>query len=149
MLIGTGVTTLLVDNEPIPPPQAGYIEICKDAALVRCRRPIRCGRAAGVRPDPEVKGLFTFTVTPSDGNSFDVQAGVGQCTEPIKIAAGIAHVTEHQRENHTLVDVFTIPEDRLLASNLINGTVDVEVPVASSANDETQVHFVTSVTARS
>ena len=34
VLIGSGVTTLLVDNEPIPPPQAGYIEICKDAALV-------------------------------------------------------------------------------------------------------------------
>jgi hypothetical protein len=145
VLIGAGVTTLIVDNEPIPPPQAGYIEICKDAALVegvmRPETPGLNGLILGV-PDPEVTGLFTFTVTPSDGNSFDVQAGVGQCTEPIKVAAGIVHVTEHQRPNHTLVDVFTLPEDRLLAQNLINATVDVEVPVSSSANDETQVHFV-------
>jgi hypothetical protein len=144
VLIGTGVTTLLVDNEPIPPPQAGYIEICKDAALVP-GLVVDAGLRPGLellQPDPEVRGLFTFTVTPSDGNSFDVQAGVGQCTEPIQVAAGIAHVTEHARPNITLVDAFTIPEDRLLAQNLINGTVDVEIPVASSPNDETQVHFV-------
>ncbi len=145
VLIGSGVTTLLVDNEPIPPPQAGYIEICKDAALVAGGVPdlVRPGLVL-LQPDPEVQGLFTFTVTPSDGNSFDVQAGVGQCTEAIKVAAGLVTVTEHQRANHTLVDAFTIPEDRLLASNLINGTVQVEVPVASSVNDETQVHFVNS-----
>jgi hypothetical protein len=144
VLIGAGVTTLLVDNEPIPPPQAGYIEICKDAAYVdgvRLEGLQTNGLTMGV-PDPEVTGFFTFTVTPSDGNSFDVQAGVGQCTEPLKVAAGVVHVTEHQRPNHTLVDAFTLPEDRLLAQNLINGTVDVEVPVSSSANDETQVHFV-------
>ena len=35
----------------------------------------------------------------------------------------------------------TIPEDRLLTTNLINRTADVEVPVSDSSNDETQVHF--------
>ena len=53
-------------------------------------------------------------------------------------------MTEHQQPNHTLVDVFTVPEDRLLTANLINATVTVEVPVSSSVNDETQVHFVNS-----
>ena len=141
VLIGAGVTTLLVDNEPIPPAQAGYIEVCKDAALVYRALPENVGFFTG---DPEVKGLFTFTVTPSDGNSFDVQAGVGQCTAPIKISAGVATVTEHQQANHTLQDIFTVPEERLLTTNLINGTATVEIPVASSSNDETQVHFVNS-----
>ncbi len=34
--------------------------------------------------------------------------------------------------------------ERFVDSNLINGTLDVEVPVSSSAADETQVHFVNS-----
>ena len=53
-------------------------------------------------------------------------------------------VTEHAKANHTLVDAFTIPEERLLARNLINRTVDVEVPSSLNVNDETQVHFVNS-----
>ena len=124
------VTTLLVDNEPIPPPETGYIEICKDAALI------------GGRPDPFVTGPFTFTVTPSDGNSFDVTTSPGQCTQSFLIAAGVATVTEKATANTTLVETYAIPTGRELSENLINGTIDIEVPVSSSVNDETQVHFV-------
>jgi len=124
------VTTLLVDNEPIPPPQSGYIEICKNADLV------------GGRPDPFVTGPFTFTVAPSDGNSFDVTTLAGQCTQAFQIAAGVTRVTEQASPNTTLVDTSVSPGDRFLAQNPINRTVDVEVPVSSSSNNETQVTFV-------
>ena len=40
------------------------------------------------------------------------------------------------------MDVWTLPEDRLQGTNLLNRTADVEVPVSSDPNDETQVHFV-------
>jgi len=121
-------TVVLFDNEPIPPPQAGYIEICKDA----------------FGGDPFVTGQFDFTVTPADGNSFDVSTFPGQCTAPLQVAAGIASVTEHPRTNITLLDAYPIPMDRYVDSNLVNGTIQVEIPVSSSANDETQVHFVNS-----
>ena len=58
------------------------------------------------------------------------------------MAAGIVRVTEHAKPNHTLVDAFPEPVDRFVAANLINGTLDVEVPVSDSANNETLVHFV-------
>ena len=87
-------------------------------------------------------GAFDFTVSPPDGNSFDVTTFAGQCTEPFQVAAGIVRVTEHPRLNHTLVDAYPLPIDRFVDANLINGTLDVEVPVSASAADETQVHFV-------
>jgi len=121
-------TILLVDNEVIPPAQSGYIEVCKDAS----------------NGDPFVTGQFDFTVSPPDGNSFDVSTFAGQCTAPLQVAAGIVRVTEHPRTNITLVDAYPEPIDRYVDSNLINGTLDVEVPVSSSPNDETQVHFVNS-----
>ena len=58
------------------------------------------------------------------------------------VAAGLVRVTEHANPGFTLVDVYTIPEDRLLDENLINRTADVEVPTSDNPNDETQVHFV-------
>ncbi len=66
----------------------------------------------------------------------------GQCSAPIVVAAGVARVTEHANAGYSLVGVYTIPEERLLASNLINRTADVEVPTSDNPNDETQVHFV-------
>jgi hypothetical protein len=119
------VTTVLYDNEPIPPPQAGWIEVCKDA----------------LGGDPFVVGAFDFTISPPDGNSFDATTFAGQCTAPFKVAAGIVHVTEHAKANHSLVDVTTLPSSRLLFTNLANGTADVEVPVGD-VSTETQVHFV-------
>jgi hypothetical protein len=129
--IGPGVTTLLVDNEAIPPPLSGYLEICKDAALI--------GRNY---TDPFVQGPFTFTVQTSDGGTFDTTVGVGQCSVAFQVPAGVTTITEHAVANHSLVDEFTIPQDRFLNGNLINGTATVDVPVSSSVNDETQVHFV-------
>jgi hypothetical protein len=128
--IGAGATIVLYDDEAIPPAEAGYIEVCKDAARI------------GYHRDRFVTGPFTFTVRPSDGSTFDLTVEVGQCSAPVKVAAGIARVTERANPNHTLVDAFTIPHERLLDSNLINGTVDVEVPNSDDPNDETQVHFV-------
>jgi hypothetical protein len=122
------VTTVLFDNEPIPPAQFGYIEVCKDA----------------FGADPFVTGEFFFTVSPPDGNSFDVSTLPGQCTASLQVAAGIVRVTEHPRANITLVDAYPEPTDRFVDLNVINGTLDVEVPVSSSPNDETQVHFVNS-----
>ncbi len=94
--------------------------------------------------DAFVTGQFDFTVSPPDGNDFDVSTFPGQCTAPLQVAAGIVRVTEHARANITLVDAYPDPVDRFVDSNLINGTLDVEVPVSSSATDETQVHFVNS-----
>jgi hypothetical protein len=129
--IGAGVTTVLVDNEAIPPPLSGYLEICKDAAQL--------GRNYA---DPFVQGPFTFTVETADAATFDTVVGVGQCSVAFQVPAGITTITEHAVANHSLVDEFTIPEDRFLNGNLINGTATVEVPVSGSVNDETQVHFV-------
>jgi len=44
--------------------------------------------------------------------------------------------------NTTLVDAYAVPFDRLVDSNLVNRTIDVEVPVSASVNDETQANFV-------
>ncbi len=129
--IGPGVTTLLVDNEAIPPPLSGYLEICKDAAQL--------GRNYA---DPFLQGPFTFTVETADGGTFDTVVGVGQCSVAFQVPAGITTISEHAVANHSLVDEFTIPEDRFLNGNLINGTATVDIPVSSSVNDETQVHFV-------
>jgi len=129
--IGPGVTTLLVDNEAIPPPLSGYLEICKDAAQL-----------SRYYADPFVQGPFTFTVQTADGATFDTVVGVGQCSVAYQVPAGVTTITEHAVANHSLVDEFTIPEDRFLNGNLINGTATVEVPVSGSVNDETQVHFV-------
>jgi hypothetical protein len=129
--ISGGVTTLLVDNEAIPPPLSGYLEICKDAALI--------GRNY---PDPFVQGPFAFTVQTADGGTFDTTVGVGQCSVAFQVPAGVTTITEHAVANHSLVDEFTIPQDRFLNGNLVTGTATVEVPVSSSVNDETQVHFV-------
>ncbi len=130
--IGGGQNIVIFDNEAVPPAQSGYIEICKDAA--------RTG--PNYTPDPEVTGLFTFTVAPPEGNPFQVSTYAGQCTAPLQVAAGVVRVTEHARTGFTLVDVYTIPDTALLFDNLINRTADVEVPVADNPIYESQVHFV-------
>ncbi len=66
---------------------------------------------------------------------------MGQCSEPFQVAAGISEVVEGPSPGYDLVDAATIPDDRLLTTNLINRTVDVEVPTSDDQNDETQVHF--------
>jgi hypothetical protein len=128
-LIGPGACVLLFDNEAVAPTGTGFIEVCKDAGFNNS--------------DGQVLGVpFDFTITEADGSQQDVTVLGGQCTAPIVVAAGVVRVEEHDNPGYTLVDVYTIPEDRLLAENLINGTADVEVPTSDNPNDETQVHFV-------
>jgi hypothetical protein len=130
-LIGPGVTVALFDNEARPPSGTGFIEVCKDAASVGYNT-----------PDPAVTGPFDFTIDEQDSSSQDITLLAGQCSSPIPVAAGVVRVTEHARAGIGLVNVFTIPNDRLLDSNLINRTADVEVPVSADPADESQVHFV-------
>ena len=135
-LIGPGACMLLFDNEAIPPSGTGFIEVCKDAGL-----DLSVPRDPDI--DEEVLGVpFDFTITEPDGSEQEITVLGGQCSAPIVVAAGVVRVTEHANPGFTLIDVFTIPEDRLLDENLLNRTVDVEVPTSDNPNDETQVHFV-------
>jgi hypothetical protein len=128
--IGAGMTIVMYDNEPFVPQGNGYIEVCKDRALLDYGQ-----------YDWDVHGSFHFTITDQAGAVYERDVLVGQCTEPIQVAAGIATVTEGP-SSYQLIDVWTLPEDRLQTTNLLNRTADVEVPVSDSENDETQVHFV-------
>jgi hypothetical protein len=128
--IGTGATVVMYDNEPFVPQGNGYIEVCKDRALLDYNT-----------YDWAVQGNFHFTIQDQLGVKYERDVVAGQCTEPIQVAAGIATVTEGA-SNYELVDVWTLPEDRLQTSNLINRTATVEIPVSNDQNDETQVHFV-------
>jgi hypothetical protein len=128
--IGTGATVVMYDNEPFVPQGNGYIEVCKDRALLDYNE-----------WDWAVQGNFHFTIEDQLGVKYERDVLVGQCTEPIQVAAGIATVTEGA-SNYEVVDAWTLPEERLQTSNLINRTATVEIPVSSDQNDETQVHFV-------
>ena len=81
-------------------------------------------------------------MTDAAGATYSKTVLAGQCSEPFQVAAGISEVVEGPSPGYDLVDVATIPEDRLLTTNLINRTADVEVPASDSSNDETQLHFV-------
>jgi len=128
--VGAGVTVVLFDDEPLPPSGTGTLEICKDPAWID-----------QWHQDPDVHGSFHFTVVDAAGATYTKDVLVGQCSEPFTVAAGISEITEGPSPGYDLVDVQTIPSDRLLTTNLINRTADVEVPASDSQNDETQVHF--------
>jgi hypothetical protein len=128
VIVGTGTTIVLFDNEAIPPSGTGFIEICKNPPGFQ---------------DPAVTGSWHFTITDSDGNfvtSRDVLTN--QCTNAIQVPAGIVTVTETSRPGFQLVDIFTDPPDALVNSNTLNGTADVEVPTSANEADEVQVNFV-------
>jgi len=127
VLVGTGTTIVLFDDEPIPPSGTGFIEVCKNPPG---------------HTDPAVTGSWHFTITDSAGVVYERDVLTGQCTEQIQIAAGIANVQETARAGYQLVDIFTIPTDALVGSNLINRTADVEVPTSDDPADEVQVNFV-------
>ncbi len=137
--IGAGTTVALFDDEPIPPSGTGTLEICKTAAEL----------APGVA-DPDVHGPFTFTAVDAAGASYgpftinvpNPNLGQVYCTDGFTVAAGIAEVTEGPSPGFDLVDAFAFPGDRFLTANLINRTVDVEVPTSADPNDETQAIFV-------
>jgi hypothetical protein len=128
VIVGTGTTIVLFDDEAIPPSGTGFIEVCKNPPGFQ---------------DAAVTGSWHFTLTDQDGNfitSRDVLTN--QCTNAIQVPAGIVTVTETSRPGYQLVDVFTDPVDALVNSNLLNGTADVEVPTSSNEADEVQVNFV-------
>ena len=129
--IAAGMTVVEFDNEAHTPQGTGYLEICKDRAQLGYNS-----------VDWAVSGPFTFTVDDASGASQDVTVLAGQCSAPLEVAAGIARVTEQAVAGIDLVDAYTIPEERLMGVNLINKTADVEVPVSSDQNDETQLHMV-------
>jgi len=137
--IAAGSTVALFDDEPAPLSGTGTLQICKQAAQL----------APGVY-DPDVQGTFSFTATDSNGASYGpLQVNVpansnGQifCTAGITVAAGVVEVTEAASPGFTLVDAYAIPGDRFLNSNLINRTLDVEVPSSTNPNDETEAVFV-------
>jgi hypothetical protein len=120
--IGAGVTIVTYTNDVVPIPQTGYIEVCK---------------AAG---DQFTSGAFNFTITaPSFNDTESVQ--VGQCTGPILVPAGNVNVAEAARAPYSVSDISVYPSDRLVTSNLVNGTSTVSVPVSSSSADETMVTY--------
>src|SRR4051812_43165319 len=128
--VGAGVTVVMYDDEPLPPSGTGWVGLCKDRAWLD-----------QWHQDWDVHGSFHFSVTDAAGATYSKDVLVGQCSEPFQVAAGVSEVTEAASAGYDLVDVATIPQDRLLTTNLINRPADVEVPVSDSSNDETQVHF--------
>jgi hypothetical protein len=125
---GTGANVLTFENEPLPPPQTGLLEICKDAG------------------DPLVPRTqsFQFTVTDSSGAAHAQSVGilVGQCSTALTVNAGNVDVAENVPDNESLADVFLGPGSAgaLGPVNLTNGTATVVVPPGPPA--EAQVHFV-------
>jgi hypothetical protein len=128
--VAGGATRVLFDDEPLPPPQTGFVEVCADRALL------------GAGSDPAVLGPLTYTVTPPDGAAFDVTVAAGQCSGAYAVHAGLVHVVQRPVANHTVVDAFTVPAGRLEAADVGSGSADVDVPVSASPNDETQLHLV-------
>jgi len=125
--IGAGVTVVYYDDEPAPPSGNGFLEVCKNALPGW--------------DDPDVAGAFSFTVTDAAGATYQLSVLAGQCSAPIEVAAGVNQIVETPRAGTSLTDVVAFPGDRLLTTNLINGSASVEVPVSADSTDETQVHF--------
>ena len=129
--VGAGANRVLFDDEPVPPPQTGFVEVCAD------RAPLGSGT------DLEVRGPFTYTVTPPGGAGFDVTVDAGQCSDSFAVRAGVVRVAQGPVATHTLVEASAIPAGRLADVNLLDRSADALVPVSASPNDATQLHFVT------
>jgi len=125
VIIGPGLNIVYFQDE-VPPPQNGFIEVCKDAA------------------DPFVPTLtpFTFTVTDKTGFTTTFPVYVGQCSTAIQVAAGLVTVSEAPSPPTMLANVTTVPPDALGTVNLANGTAQVLVPVSDTTSGEVLVHFL-------
>jgi hypothetical protein len=124
----TGANVVVFEDEPLGPPQTGYIEVCKDAG----------DEYVAHATDP-----FTFTITDKTGFQDTENVLVGQCSGPIKVAAGNVTVAETQNGNTFVSDISTVPDPNALGpTNKVNGTATVVVPVAADSTGEVQVHFV-------
>jgi hypothetical protein len=123
--VGPGLNIVYYEDE-IPPPQTGFIEVCKDAADQFVSR-----------TDP-----FIFTITDKNGVTTTVPIFAGQCSTAIQVAAGNVTVTETIVPPNMLAAVTAIPASALGPVNLVNGTAIVVVPVSSTTTGEVQVHFL-------
>jgi hypothetical protein len=124
----TGANVVVFENEPVGPPQTGYIEICKDSD-----------------GDPYLSGSdsFEFTITDHAGLTDTEHVFVGQCSGPIKVAAGNVNVAETPTGGTSVKSITTLPNANALGPiNLTNGTATVVVPVSSDPSGEVQVHYV-------
>jgi YVTN family beta-propeller protein len=125
----TGANVVVFENEPVGPPQTGYVEVCKDA-----------GDDYISRSDP-----FTFTITDKTGVADTEHVFAGQCTGPIKVAAGNVGIAETPTDGTFVKSITAFPNPNALGpTNLTNGTTTVVVPVSSDPSGEVQVHFVNS-----
>ena len=120
--IGAGVTVVTYTNRVATTLPVGYIEVCKDAS------------------GEYVTGSFDFTITDSLGFTSNQSVLVGQCTEPIRVAAGNVKVTEAARFPYAVNGITVVPAARLVTKNLANQTATVVVPVGDTST-ETLVRF--------
>src|SRR3954452_16004380 len=128
-----GANVFYFEDEPIGPPQTGYLEICKDHGDVFVLH----------MTDP-----FVFTVTDKTNVPFQVSVNVDQCSGPIKVAAGNVTVEETQGTQTKVTKISTFPDANALgANNLTNGTATVVVPVSDTSTGEVQLHFENSTLA--
>ncbi|MDQ2693594.1 MAG: hypothetical protein M3Y68_16270, partial [Chloroflexota bacterium] len=86
-----------------------------------------------------VSGNFTFRY-----NTRAKSVPVGACTLRFSIASGTVTITEDARAGYELVDIYTIPADRLVSKDIDNRTVTVSVVPGGSAT-QTIVVFVNRV----
>jgi len=125
---GAGATVVTFENEPLGPPQTGYLELCKDAGdnYISTTTP------------------FGFTLTDSAGLTVTENVYAGQCTGAIKVAAGNVTVSETPTDGTFVSSVSAVPSSALGLTNLANGTATVVVPVAQDRAGEVQVDFTNS-----
>jgi hypothetical protein len=121
---GTGANIVYYDDEPVGPPQSGYVEVCKQAG------------------DVFTTGTFAFTIGDSAGLKDTENVAVGQCTGPILVAAGNVDIAEAAVANSHVSNIVVSPSGRQGPTNLTNGTVTVTVPVSATPSGETQVTYI-------
>lgn len=127
--VGIGVNTITFEDEPLSPPQTGYVEICKGAGdeFISSTTP------------------FAFTVTDRTNVSQTEQVFAGQCSGPISVLAGNVGIAETPTPNTQVSGISTLPDPAALgATNLANGTATVVVPVSASTSGEVMVTYVNS-----
>lgn len=117
--VGTGVTEVTFTNRvtPTPPPQTGFLQVCKEA------------------DGSGVTGNFEFTVA---GTAYSVP--VGACTTAIQLPVGTAIVTETSRTGFEISGIGTIPTNRLVSANPLAGTATVTI-VGGDISTQTIVIF--------
>jgi hypothetical protein len=99
----------------------GFLEICKESDM-----------------PTEVTGMFSFKVS---GRNETFIAPVGFCTGPIRLPAGRTTVTEIQQPGAALARVTSIPEGRVVKSNVEARTAEVTV-VPGDISTQSVVIFV-------